>query len=59
MPYEISQRGDRYCVVKQETSQSMGCHGTRDEAVQQTRAILANEVEEAMREYLGHPYFNR
>lgn len=59
MPYEITQRGSQYCVIKQGTSQSMGCHDTREEALRQMRAIIANEVEEAMKEYLGHPYFGR
>lgn len=46
-------------MIKQGTSQSMGCHDTREEALRQMRAIIANEVEEAMKEYLGHPYFGR
>lgn len=59
MPYEITQRGSQYCVVKQGTSQSMGCHDTREEALRQMRAIVVNEVEEEMAKYLGNPYFDR
>lgn len=46
MPYEIVRRGSQHCVVKQGGSDSLGCHDSREEALEQMRAILANEMEE-------------
>lgn len=39
MPYSVKKRGDRYCVIKGPSGESMGCHGTQGEA----RALYANE----------------
>lgn len=43
MPYRISSRDGRFCVIKIGDEQNMGCHPTRAEALAQMRAILANE----------------
>lgn len=43
MPYDIEKRGERYCVIKREDRENMGCHGSRSAAERQRRAILANE----------------
>lgn len=44
MPYRISQRGSRYCVLKQGDDQNMGCHDTREAALRQLRALHAREA---------------
>ena len=43
MPYEISKRGDKYCVVKKGGDKSFGCHNTLDRAKRQLRALYASE----------------
>lgn len=50
MPYDIEQRGARYCVIKRDDKKNMGCHDTRAGAEAQRRAIHANEGEHAMSE---------
>ena len=49
MPYSIGERGSYGCsgypVVKDGTSDVMGCHDTREAAVSQIAAIEANEAE--------------
>jgi len=49
MPYSVGERGSYGCsgypVVKDGTSDVMGCHDTRDEAVAQIGAIESNEAE--------------
>lgn len=55
MPYRISQRGSRYCVLKQDDGQNMGCHDTREDALRQLRALHANEAEVVLRDLRGEP----
>jgi len=43
MPYEITKQGDRFCVVKAGTDESLGCHDSEDKAQAQMRALYANE----------------
>lgn len=45
MPYKIEPRGERFCVVKATTGETMpgGCHPTRAEATRHMRAIQMNE----------------
>lgn len=43
MPYEMMQRGDKFCVVKRGDGKVMGCHSTQSEAAAQMAAIHANE----------------
>jgi HK97 family phage prohead protease len=43
MPYEIRKQGDQFCVMKQGTDQSMGCHPSNAEAMKQMAALYANE----------------
>ena len=45
MPYRISQRGPRYCVLKQDDDRNMGCHDTREDALRQLRALHVNEAD--------------
>lgn len=48
MPYEVTKDHpgcSGWAVVKAGTSESMGCHDTRDEAQAQQRALYANEPE--------------
>lgn len=54
MPYSVKKRGDRYCVIKDGTNESMGCHGTEGGARSQLRALYANEP--SARE-AADPYF--
>jgi uracil-DNA glycosylase family 4 len=42
MQKKIVQRGDEYCVVTTDGS-TLGCHPTRDEALEQLRAVEANK----------------
>ena len=43
MPWEIEIRGSQFCVVKEGTSESVGCHDTREGAEAQRQALYANE----------------
>ena len=43
MPWEISKRGDEFCVVKIGTNEVEGCHATRSDAADQLRALYASE----------------
>ena len=45
MPWRISKRGGRYCVVKEGERKAVpgGCHKTRAEAVKHQRALYASE----------------
>lgn len=43
MPYSVKKRGDRHCVIKDPSGESMGCHGTQGEARAQLRVLYANE----------------
>lgn len=45
MPYEIRQRGSRYCVYKQGSEDPIACHDTREECERQMRALYASEGE--------------
>jgi phage head maturation protease len=47
-PYGVFMNGEQHCVYKidadgERTGESLGCHGTEDEAMAQMRAIMANE----------------
>jgi hypothetical protein len=42
-PYNVVKRGGKYCVVKEGGGDSLGCHSTRAEALNQMRAVYANE----------------
>lgn len=55
MPYRISQRGSRYCVLKQDDDRNMGCHDTREDALRQLRALHANETEAVLRNLKASP----
>lgn len=43
MPYEIKKRGDKYCLIKENTGKTVpgGCHETRAEAIDHMQAIGA------------------
>lgn len=43
MPYEIRRMGDEFCVMKQGTSERMGCHPSEAKARRQMAALYANE----------------
>lgn len=43
MPYKVMQQGEQWCVMKEGSDKSMGCHDSQDEAEAQMRAIYANE----------------
>lgn len=48
MPYEIRTKGGRYCVFKEGTDDSSGCHQSRAEAVDQLQALYASEAMSAI-----------
>lgn len=41
-PWHIEQSGDEYCVIVNETGESVGCHPTRGEAEDHLAALYAN-----------------
>lgn len=43
MPWRIEQRDGKFCVIKESDGENEGCHETREEAVEQQRALYANE----------------
>jgi hypothetical protein len=43
VPWSISEREGRYCVVKDDDGEVEGCHETREKALAQQRALYANE----------------
>lgn len=43
MPYAIRHRSDGWCVVKETDGKSMGCHPSRQKALDQLRALYAAE----------------
>lgn len=43
MPWKVERQGDRYCVVKTDSGERVGCHDTEAEAKAQLRALYANE----------------
>lgn len=43
MPYSIEKKGDQFCVYNNDTGEKVGEHDTRQKAVAQMRAIMANE----------------
>lgn len=47
MPWEIQERDGKFCVINQETNETVHCHDTRAEAEAQLRALYANEPEAA------------
>lgn len=45
-PYSIHRRDDEYCVLNDDTGETVACHATRREALDHQRALMAN-VEDA------------
>lgn len=43
MPWQVEQRGDKFCVVKKSDNSTVHCHDTRDDAMAQMRALYASE----------------
>lgn len=43
MPWRIEHRDDSYCVVQEDTDETVHCHETRADAEAQMRALYANE----------------
>lgn len=41
-PWHIEQSGDEYCVIVNETGESVGCHSTQEEAAAHMAALYAN-----------------
>lgn len=50
MPYDIVKRKDKFCVVKADDKRTMGCHDTREDALDQQRALYAAERRRARRD---------
>ena len=44
MPWEIVKRDDEFCVVQQNTNETVKCHPTRSAAEAHMRALYANEL---------------
>lgn len=51
MPYTIVRQDGEYCVEKEGDGEIMGCHGTREDAVNQIAAIEASEAEDKAEGY--------
>lgn len=45
MPWEIKKQGERYCVVKKGSGETVKCHPMRADAVKHLRALYANVPE--------------
>jgi len=45
-PWHIEERGDEFCVIKDDDNSTAGCHPTREAAEAQLRALYANESAE-------------
>jgi hypothetical protein len=43
MPWSLSQRDGKWCVVKDSDGEVEGCHDSRADAIKQQRALYANE----------------
>jgi hypothetical protein len=43
MPYDVVKRDDQYCVIKVDTKEVIGCHQTREQAIDQIQAIGASK----------------
>ena len=43
MPWSLSQRDGKWCVIKDSDGSEAGCHVTRADAIKQQRALYANE----------------
>lgn len=50
MPYDIVKRKEKFCVVKAADGKTMGCHDTRDDALDQQRALYAAERKKGRRD---------
>ena len=57
MPYKKEKRGSQWCVIKDGSGESMGCHDSEGKADRQLAALYANEpeaqVEALMNESFG------
>ena len=53
MPYHIEKKGSRFCVVKDGSGESVGCHDTDEEAKRQLGALYANEPEAEAEQLVG------
>lgn len=42
MPWDVRKRGDKYCVVKTATSETVACHDSQGSAESQLKALYAN-----------------
>lgn len=42
---KITKKGDKWCVLSEDGSETLGCHNSRDEAIDQLQAIEANKSE--------------
>lgn len=48
MPWHIVRREGQFCVLKDETDSTEGCHENRDDALAQLRALYASEADTAV-----------
>lgn len=60
MPWNVERRGDKYCVVNEDTNETVKCHSARSDAVDHMQALYANvdekEVdmdEETLEKFIG------
>lgn len=58
IPWHIAKQDGKFCVIKNGTDEKEGCHPTRGDAVDQIRALYANESEMAIQEFCGMEDFN-
>ena len=45
-PWHIEERGEQFCVIKDDSGETVTCHDTREEAEAHMRALYANESSE-------------
>ncbi len=43
-PWHVEERDGKYCVIKNDTNETVDCHDTRQEALAQVRALYASEA---------------
>lgn len=51
MPYRIQSQGDQFCVVKEATGESVGCHPSKEKATSHLKALYANVHDSAVQEF--------
>ena len=51
MPYKLSKKGNKFCVLRSDTGESKGCSDTRDKAVAHLKALYSAEAAAEVTEF--------